>query len=57
MRVTNPVAALIESDNIGHDLAGDTIMTKLADLKKLLDAGLITHQEYDSKKSELLSRF
>ncbi|WP_225931722.1 SHOCT domain-containing protein [Leptolyngbya sp. 7M] len=32
-------------------------MTKLADLKKLLDAGLITHQEYDSKKSELLSRF
>lgn len=56
-RATSPVAALIESDNTGHDLAGDIIMTKLADLKKLLDAGLITHQEYDAKKSELLSRF
>jgi hypothetical protein len=54
---TSPVVALIESDNTGHDPSGDTIMTKLADLKKLLDAGLITQQEYDAKKSELLSRF
>jgi hypothetical protein len=54
---TNRVAASIESDNTGYDPSGNAVMTKLADLKKLLDSGLITQQEYDAKKSELLSRF
>jgi hypothetical protein len=34
----------------------DDPLEKLSQLKKMLDAGLITQQEYDTKKADLLSR-
>lgn len=36
--------------------AGDDIMTKLGQLKKMVDAGLIEKSEYDEKKKELLAK-
>jgi membrane protease subunit (stomatin/prohibitin family) len=36
--------------------AGDDIVGKLSQLKKMLDAGLIEKSEYDEKKKELLSK-
>ncbi|HYF50256.1 MAG TPA: SPFH domain-containing protein [Planctomycetota bacterium] len=36
--------------------AGDDIVTKLGQLKKMLDAGLIEKPEYDEKKKELLAK-
>ena len=36
--------------------AGDDVMSKLTQLKKLLDAGLIEKAEFDEKKKDLLSK-
>lgn len=44
-----PVAPVVVS-------AGDDIMAKLTQLKKLLDAGLIEKSEFDEKKKDLLSK-
>jgi hypothetical protein len=37
-------------------LSADEVKAQLAKLKEMLDAGLITQEEYDKKKQELLSR-
>ena len=39
------------------DKGEKTIMEDLLNLKKLLDAGILTQEEYDAKKKELLDRF
>ena len=36
--------------------AGDDVMARLGQLKKLLDAGLIEKAEFDDKKKELLAK-
>ena len=36
--------------------SNDTIVTKLQELKGLLDEGLITQNDYNKKKEELLSK-
>ena len=40
----------------GEDDAEDDAFAKLSQLKKMLDNGLITDEEYQTKKSEILSR-
>jgi membrane protease subunit (stomatin/prohibitin family) len=37
--------------------SGEEPMAKLSQLKKMLDARLITQEDYDAKKSEIMSRF
>lgn len=42
-------------DDAGED--GQVAITKLRQLKEMLDSGLISQVEYDAKKAEILSRF
>ena len=37
--------------------AGDTLKEKLQLLKSMLDEGLITQEDYDRKKAEILDKF
>ena len=43
-------------ENEGEDDTEDDAFAKLSQLKKMLDNGLITDEEYQKKKSEILSR-
>ena len=47
-----------QNNNQGNNQGGgeDDIMAKLAKLNKLKEAGLITQEEYDKKKTELLAQ-
>lgn len=55
--------AIVERDTLvastpqqGSDLSPGNIPEKLRELKALLDAGIITSQEYDNKKTDLLAQ-
>lgn len=51
----SPSTALRKSEM--HPGKDDTLETKLTTLKKLLDAGLITKEDYQKKKTQLLDEF
>jgi len=46
----------VADENEGEDNIGNDAFAKLSQLKKMFDNGLITDEEYQRKKSEILSR-
>ncbi|MBR5639782.1 MAG: SPFH domain-containing protein [Muribaculaceae bacterium] len=54
--IFNKQGAIADGSTMGSATADDPLV-KLTTLKKMLDAGLITQQEYDSVKQQVLSKF
>ncbi len=54
--ISEPVAELPQEPQ-ATELKQDDVMASLQRLKTLFEAGLLTQEEFDSKKSEILSRF
>ena len=46
---------VIGSSSAGTTATADDPMAKLTKLKNMFDAGLITQEEYDKKKAEILA--
>jgi hypothetical protein len=49
---TSPISAPLSEAQVSHD----DLVRKMKQLKELLEADLITREEYDSKKAEILAR-
>jgi uncharacterized protein YoaH (UPF0181 family) len=54
--VTESANTISETQNIVEEKKGDDITTALTKLKTLFDAHLISRDEYESKKADILSR-
>jgi hypothetical protein len=42
------------ADDAGQDVGGDDVTAQLQELKNLKDQGIITQEEFDAKKKQIL---